>query len=54
MYIDATRSMSFMRSRYILKDNIKVNLKKNLFRRCEICGYMLLVKKQHGISCVAQ
>jgi len=53
VYVEATRSMSFMRSRYILKNNIKVNLKRNLFRRCEICSFMLLLKQQHGISSVA-
>jgi len=54
VYVEATRSVSFMRSSYILKNNIKVNLKRNLFRRFEICGFMLLVKQQHGISCVVQ
>ena len=49
VYVGATRSMSFMRSGYILKVNVKVNLKRNLFRRCEICSFMLLVKQQHEI-----
>jgi hypothetical protein len=34
---------SFMRSRYILNNNIEVNLKRTLFRRCEICGLTLVV-----------
>jgi hypothetical protein len=54
VYAEDTRSMSFMRYRYILKNNIKVNLKKNLFTRCKICGFILLAKLQHGVSCVDQ
>jgi hypothetical protein len=43
LYMEDTRSMSLMRSRYILKNNIKMNLKRNLFRRCELCGFLLIV-----------